>query len=201
MTLDTTTVSPEPAAAAAGSAPVATLSAAAEGSDRLLSGTVDTLTLGEANGRQHLLDAIASRTPVVISNLAADWPALKRWSPEWLSANFGDKPVRVYDASFGEPGKNYMGSVGTMSFAEYLDETLTQGKDLRMFLYNIGQRIPELLDDVPFPDVGLKFSRNFVFTFFGCKDAIFVSNSFIDSKTSFVVTMVSTFCVVVISSF
>ena len=65
-----------------------------------------------------------------------------------------------------------MGSVGSMSFAEYLDETLVQGKDLRMFLYNIGQHIPALLDDVIFPQVGLKFSRNFVFTFFGCKDAV-----------------------------
>ncbi len=140
----------------------------------LLGGTLPRVTLSaqEPAGREALLGAIATRTPVVVTNLAAEWPALARWTPQWLSANYGDKPVRVYDASFGEPGKNYMGSVDTMSFAEYLDETLVQGKDLRMFLYNIGQKIPELLDDVPFPDVGLKFSRNFVFTFFGCKDAI-----------------------------
>jgi len=148
----------------------------------LLGGTLERLTLPPqepreepvlaSTGAEQLRAAIASRTPVVVTNLAQEWPALSRWTPEWLSANYGDKPVRVYDASFGEPGKNYMGSVDTMSFAEYLDETLVRGKDLRMFLYNIGQKIPELLDDVPFPDVGLKFSRNFVFTFFGCKDAI-----------------------------
>lgn len=153
-------------------APTEEAQASTAASARLLSGEIDRLSVAASHGRQQLLDAIASQTPVIVSDLAADWPALKRWSPEWLSANFGEKPVRVYDASFGEPGKNYMGSVGTMSFAEYLDETLTQGKDLRMFLYNIGQRIPQLLDDVPFPDVGLTFSRNFVFTFFGCKDAI-----------------------------
>ncbi len=173
MTLDATTTSSAQAPAIREVPPkVEALKASSAVSDRLLGGDIATLTLGEDEGREALLDAIATQTPVVISNLAAEWPALRRWSPEWLSANFGDKPVRVYDASFGEPGKNYMGDVGTMSFAEYLDETLTQGKDLRMFLYNIGQRIPQLLDDVPFPDVGLKFSRNFVFTFFGCKNAI-----------------------------
>ena len=172
MTLKATTTRSAQAPATAVAPIDETLRVSSEASGRLLGGVIDTLTLADSGGREALLDAIATQTPVVISDLAAGWPALQRWSPEWLSANYGDKPVRVYDASFGEPGKNYMGDVGTMSFAEYLDETLTQGKDLRMFLYNIGQRIPELLDDVPFPDVGLKFSRNFVFTFFGCKDAV-----------------------------
>ena len=123
-------------------------------------------------GKQTLLAAIDAQEPIGVTDLAADWPALARWTPEWLSANFGENAVRVYDASFGEPGKTYMGYVGSMSFAVYLDETLVQGKDLRMFLYNIGSHIPELLDDVIYPDVGLKFSRNFVFTFFGCKNAV-----------------------------
>lgn len=138
----------------------------------LLDGILRPISVRTEKGMEPLLSAIAGQKPLVVSDLAADWPALNRWTPQWLSANYGDKPVRVYDASFGEPGKNYMGSVGSMSFAEYLDETLVQGKDLRMFLYNIGQHIPELLDDVVFPEVGLKFSRNFVFTFFGCKDAV-----------------------------
>jgi len=138
----------------------------------LLDGVLPQISVREAAGVAPLLEAIRGQQPVVVTDLATDWPALKRWTPQWLSANYGTKPVRVYDASFGEPGKNYMGSVGSMSFAQYLDETLVQGKDLRMFLYNIGQHIPALLDDVIFPDVGLKFSRNFVFTFFGCKQAV-----------------------------
>jgi len=138
----------------------------------LLAGVLPEISIRGADGAKPLLAAIDGQYPVVVTDLAADWPALKRWTPQWLSANHGSNQVRVYDASFGEPGKNYMGSVGSMSFAEYLDETLVQGKDLRMFLYNIGQHIPQLLDDVVFPRVGLKFSRNFVFTFFGCKQAV-----------------------------
>ena len=142
------------------------------GAPHLLDGVLPAISIRGADGAQPLLEAIEHQQPVVVTDLAAEWPALKRWTPEWLSANHGAKPVRVYDASFGEPGKNYMGSVGSMTFAQYLDETLVQGKDLRMFLYNIGQHIPQLLDDVAFPRVGLKFSRNFVFTFFGCKEAV-----------------------------
>ncbi len=122
-----------------------------------------------SDGWERVRQNIELQTPMLITDLAAQWPALQTWSPEWLSAHYGSKTVRVYDASFGEPGQNYMGSIATMAFADFLRETLGEGRDLRMFLYNIGRQIPELLDDVSFPDVGLRFSRRFVYTFFGCQ--------------------------------
>ncbi|MEO0615678.1 MAG: cupin-like domain-containing protein [Pseudomonadota bacterium] len=115
--------------------------------------------------RQH----IARRKPMLITDLASTWPALARWQPEALGARYGDNRVRVYDASFGTPGKGYMGAVDEMTFGHFLNDVLREGRDLRMFLYNIGRQIPELLDDISFPDLGLKFSRRFVFTFIGCQ--------------------------------
>lgn len=112
---------------------------------------------------------LSEPTPLVIRDLAHGWPALQAWSPDTLSQRFGDKRVRVYDGSFGVPGDKYMGSVDEMSFARFLTEVLEHGRDLRMFLYNIGHQIPELLDEIEFPDLGMQFSRRFVFTFFGCK--------------------------------
>lgn len=113
--------------------------------------------------------AIAARQPLVLTDLAADWPALTAWTPPNLTERFGDREVRVYDASYGAPGRNYMGSVDTMSFASFLQATQTEGRDLRMFLYNLSQQIPELLDDVRLPAIGLRLSRRFVFSFFGCQ--------------------------------
>jgi hypothetical protein len=113
--------------------------------------------------------AIDTRTPVIVTDLARDWPALERWSPERLAQRYGDRVVHVYDASFGAPGRGYMGSIDTMRFADFLHETQTRGRDLRMFLYNLSRQIPELLDNVRLPSVGLRFSRRFVFSFFGCK--------------------------------
>ncbi|KGE04363.1 hypothetical protein HRUBRA_01049 [Pseudohaliea rubra DSM 19751] len=115
-----------------------------------------------------LREAISARRPAVISDLAVDWPALRRWTPEGLSRRFGEHMVRVYDASFGSPGSNYMGSIDTMRFADFLEATQYRGRDLRMFLYNLSRQLPELLDDVRLPDVGLRLSRRFVFSFFGC---------------------------------
>jgi len=121
----------------------------------------------EHDGLATLQRHIALHAPVVITDFAA--PALQRWTPADLAARYGHKMVRVYDASFGKPGSNYMGSVASMPFAAFLQETLGAGRDLRMFLYNLSRQIPELLDDLDFPDVGLRFSRRFVYTFFGCR--------------------------------
>lgn len=136
----------------------------------LLFRRLDVISLHE-HGRKRLLQHIAKQTPVLITDLAAHWPALRNWTPQWLSDRFGNRTVRVYDATFGEPGANYMNSVDTMPFAEFLEQTLGEGRDLRMFLYNIARQIPELLDDVALPDVGLRFSRRFIHTFFGCRGA------------------------------
>ena len=116
-----------------------------------------------------LSKAIRDRTPLVLADLAREWPALHRWTPERLAARHGAREVRVYDASFGAPGRGYMSNVATMSFAEFLQETQHRGRDLRMFLYNLSQQIPQLLDDIRLPAIGLRLSRRFVFSFFGCK--------------------------------
>ena len=134
----------------------------------LFSHEIDVTTLAQ-DGQEPLRENIARHTPMLITDLAADWPALKNWSVGRLSSRYGHKTVRVYDASFGRPGENYMGSIATMAFADFLHETLGEGRDLRMFLYNIGRQIPELLDDVAFPDVGLRLARHFVYAFFGCQ--------------------------------
>ncbi|PKL96171.1 MAG: cupin-like domain-containing protein [Gammaproteobacteria bacterium HGW-Gammaproteobacteria-8] len=123
----------------------------------------------QADGLGALRACMERDQPVVIDDFAASWPALRRWDPESLSRRFGDREVRVYDASFGEPGRNYMRSIDSMPFSRFLDEVLEQGRDLRMFLYNISRQVPELLDDIDFPAIGPKFSRRFVFTFFGCR--------------------------------
>jgi len=123
----------------------------------------------QADGLDALRACMAQDQPAVIVDFAASWPALRRWAPERLSRRVGDRDVRVYDASFGDPGRNYMRSVDTMPFSRFLDQVLGQGRDLRMFLYNISRQVPELLDDIEFPDIGLEFSKRFVFTFFGCR--------------------------------
>ena len=107
--------------------------------------------------------------PVVLTNLAANWPAKDKWTPAFFSENFGHFEVPVYDATFAQPGDTYMSNVDTMRFDEYLRCVLEQEQDLRIFLYNIVRKIPSLLDDLKFPDLVNGLSSRFVFMFFGCK--------------------------------
>ena len=137
----------------------------------LFSLEIETFTLESDNCQVSNLLA-SQQTPLLITGMAAEWPALQNWTPEYLSTRFGERSVRVYNASFGEPGKNYMDSIDKMPFADFLRETLGEGKDLRMFLYNIGRQIPELLEDVRIPDLGIPLSRHFVYSFFGCRGSV-----------------------------
>ncbi|WP_343073309.1 cupin-like domain-containing protein [Pyxidicoccus fallax] len=46
--------------------------------------------------------------PVIVEGLLEDWPALSRWTPEWLAERFGDEPVEVMAGreSDGDPDFN-----------------------------------------------------------------------------------------------
>jgi len=137
--------------------------AAGESLERISVAATDGTTLAER---------IERRQPVIVTDIAENWRALREWTPESLASRFGDRMVKVYDARFAEPGKHYMGSVASMRFDEFLHQIIGEGRDLRMFLYNIVSQIPELLEDLQFPQVDLRFSNNFVFSFFGCKGAV-----------------------------
>lgn len=110
--------------------------------------------------------------PLVIEDLAKTWPAYKKWSPEFFQHTFGDKQVKVYDESFVAAGDNYMSNVRTIPLRDYIDVVLGEDGDLRMFLYNIKSEIPELVEDIVFPELIDSISRNFVFMFFGCKGSV-----------------------------
>jgi len=113
-----------------------------------------------------------SLTPVVIQDLSKTWPAYKKWTPDFFKEQYGDKQVKVYDASFVAAGENYMSSARTMSLRDYINQVMTTSQDLRMFLYNIKSEIPELVNDINFPSLVDGLSKSFVFMFFGCKGSV-----------------------------
>lgn len=111
------------------------------------------------------------KLPVIIKDIAAEWVALRKWTPEFFKSNYGDKLVKVYDSSFVKAGKGYMSNVEKIPFKDYLNEVLNNSRDLRMFLYNIRTEIPELVKDITLPPLVDGVSKNFVFMFFGCQGA------------------------------
>jgi hypothetical protein len=104
--------------------------------------------------------------------MAKSWLALEKWTPEFFKNQHGLKQVKVYDASFVEAGKSYMSRLKTISLGDYIDQVMTCSQDLRIFLYNIKSEIPELTNDINFPELVDGLSRNFIFMFFGCKGSV-----------------------------
>jgi hypothetical protein len=110
--------------------------------------------------------------PLIIEDLAKSWPALKKWTPEFFKDQHGDKQVKLYDEGFVEAGDSYMSQAKFIPLREFIDAVITTSQDLRMFLYNIKSEIPELVDDVVFPDLVDGLSKQFIFMFFGCKGSV-----------------------------
>jgi len=112
------------------------------------------------------------KRPVVLTEMASSWPALKKWSPEYFAQHYGFLMVKVYDQSFTRPGTSYMSSLRKIRFSEYLDLMLAGSTDLRLFAFNIFWQAPELKCDLLWPELAEGFSRNFIFMFFGCKSSV-----------------------------
>lgn len=112
------------------------------------------------------------KRPVVIRDMASSWPALKKWTPEYFSKEYGSLQVKVYDQSFIRAGTSYMSSLRKISFREYLDVMVHSSTDLRLFAFNIFWQVPQLKQDIIWPDMTKGFSKKFVFMFFGCKGSV-----------------------------
>ncbi len=110
--------------------------------------------------------------PVILTDLAAAWPALDKWTPDFFKRVYGNKRVKIYDPRFVVPGKRYMSNARVLPLREYMDLVMTSSTNLRMFLYNLRREIPELIEDIVFPSVTSGLSKNFVFMFFGCNGAV-----------------------------
>jgi len=109
---------------------------------------------------------------VVIKNLASSWPALRKWTPEYFTREYGSLQVKVYDASFTQAGTSYMSSLKKVPFKEFLNVMTTSSTDLRLFAFNIFWQAPELKKDILIPDIASGISKKFIFMFFGCKGSV-----------------------------
>ena len=107
--------------------------------------------------------------PVLIENLAKDWPAYKKWNLDYIQSLAGDQVVPLYN---NEPTKGRQNSVvpaKKMKLYDYIEILKNKPTDLRMFFYNVLQKMPELTKDFSYPDIGLKFFKKLPVMFFGGK--------------------------------
>src|SRR6201985_1113877 len=110
---------------------------------------IDTVaTISEADFKKNYLDA---RRPLVIKNLTQNWPALQKWTFDYLKETVGDITVPLYDSSKADPSKPINASAAEMKFGDYIDLIQKQPTDLRIFLFDPIKYAPQLLDDYRSP--------------------------------------------------
>jgi hypothetical protein len=112
------------------------------------------------------------KKPVIFTDLAKDWPATQKWRFQWLKENHGDIEVPLVDKNYHDP-KKYFQIAKTMKFKEYL-ELIEKNEpvDLRIFLFDIFKKVPELTNDIMFPTIMDGFIKSYKFVFFGGKDSV-----------------------------
>ena len=87
------------------------------------------------------------RKPVVIKNMAKNWPAYQKWTMEYMKEVVGDVEVPLYDSSKADPSAPINASAAKMKFGDYIDLIQREPTDLRIFLFDPIKYAPKLLED------------------------------------------------------
>jgi hypothetical protein len=91
------------------------------------------------------------RKPLVIRKATENWPALQKWTFDYLKETVGDKTVPLYDSSKADPSKPINAAAAEMKFGDYIDLIQKEPTDLRIFLFDPIKYAPKLLDDYRSP--------------------------------------------------
>ncbi len=94
------------------------------------------------------------RKPVIIpaSALSQHWPAYNKWTWDYFKSIVGHKTFGVYNNERANENTLVNGADDYITFGAYLDMIQQGPVALRIFLFNIFQHAPQLVEDFTFPD-------------------------------------------------
>ena len=106
--------------------------------------------------------------PVVITNLAKDWPAYTKWNWPYFKEIVGSKRVGIYNNIKSDAFTPINTADDYKTFGEYVDMISRGPAGWRIFLFNIFDHAPELTRDFTWPDHLMKgFIKKFPMLFVG----------------------------------
>src|ERR1700761_6961837 len=130
--------------------------------------TVDTI-----NKEDFVNNYLKPRKPLIIREQTADWPALQKWTFDYLKETVGDVVVPLYDSSKADPSKPINASAAEMKFGDYINLIQKEPTDLRIFLFDPIKSAPGLLNDYRSPsDLMGGFLDKYPNMFFGGKGSV-----------------------------
>jgi len=113
------------------------------------------------------------KKPLVITGLAKQWPCYQKWNWDYFIDVVGDKEVGVYNNVKSDAYTPINTADAYMKFGDYLQQVKNGPLELRIFLFNIFQHAPQLVNDFGWPDDLMKgFVKKFPMLFVGGQGSI-----------------------------
>ncbi len=94
--------------------------------------------------------------PVVIKNMAKQWPAYTKWNWDYFKEIVGDKKVGIYNNVKSDAYTPINKADDYTTFGEYIDMIRSGPAAWRIFLFNIFSHAPQLIKDFTWPDDYMK---------------------------------------------
>jgi hypothetical protein len=111
--------------------------------------------------------------PLVISGLARQWPAYEKWNWDYFKSIVGRTRVGVYNNVKSDAYTPVNTADDYMRFAEYIDLVRKGPAEWRIFLFNLFEHAPQMIDDFSWPDELMKgFVKRYPMLFVGGQGSI-----------------------------
>lgn len=111
--------------------------------------------------------------PLVIKNLAKQWPAYNKWNWDYFKELVGDKKVGLYNNIKSDAYTPINTADDYKTFGEYIDMIKQGPAAWRIFLFNIFDHAPQLINDFEWPEDLMKgFVKKYPMLFTGGQTSI-----------------------------
>jgi len=111
--------------------------------------------------------------PLVIKGLSKQWPAYEKWGWDYFKSVVGDVQVGVYNNIKSDAYTPINTADDYMTFGDYIDMVRKGPAEWRIFLFNIFEHAPELIQDFEWPEHLMKgFVKRYPMLFVGGKGSI-----------------------------
>ena len=114
-----------------------------------------------------------TKTPLIITGMAKEWPAYKKWNWDYFIDTVGEQEVGVYNNVKSDSYTPINTADAYMKFGDYLKKVKAGPLDLRIFLFNIFQHAPQVTKDFTWPDAYMKgFVKKYPMLFVGGEGSV-----------------------------
>ncbi len=120
---------------------------------------------------EFIQDYFKPQKPLVVANAVDHWPAISKWSLDYMAEVAGGKNVPLYDDRPVRHEDGFNEPHAEMKLGEYIALLKRAPTKYRIFLWNIFKEVPALQNDFDYPDFGLKIKKKLPMLFFGGEDS------------------------------